>query len=889
MILYLCRIICLFTIGIAVPLFAQETFFQEKFVLPTDSTTPYPLKNLSYYSPKSLKVAIVLSGGGARGLAHLGVIKALEEHKIPIDLIVGSSIGSVIGGFYAAGYPAEELIKIFKKIDWQDMFSDETHRTNLLWSQKSTPRQHFLELRFDKGIPYIPPALSPGQNVFDIIYSRLLYANFQSANDFDNLKIPFRAVATDLISGERVVLSNGDLAEAISGSMAVPLLFAPVEIDGMWLADGGIRDNLPVDVALENHADVTIAVDATSPLRSADQIKSPWQLADQVTTIMMQSPTKESQSKADILLSPELSKWGAGDFSQIDSLIEAGYQSAMEKIDSIRKLISIYQENLWGENIYLGEVTTLKVPDVTSGEVRKLTQKIYQRQGKVLYAYDLYADLAELYESGLVKHAEVMLQGTSAELELEYLIEENFVVEHILFESNRGAVDSLTVNAAKPGSGVPINFRNLFEEIDTRLNQYFARGLSLARVYEIVYDQKNQNLLVRIDEGIIEDFQFKGNIITKDGIISRELELSTGQVFEAEKAIESIQNIYSSGLFDRVTLNVVREDSLNYIVIRVKEKKYFLMRLGLNASLERGSKAFLEIAEDNLFGREIKVSLLGLVGNLERKAEFKIFSVRLFNTLLTYRLSLYYHDRWDKYFEDYIQLDDYVMIRRGMQFVLGQQIARLGSISGGFRWDNVSVFPEKSYFPFGDNYKIRSITVRSVVDKRDKLPFPDRGIFNRWFWETGNKSILGGSTSFTRFYIALEGYYPLIRSLVYRIKARGGSGDLTVPFSEFFSLGGINDFPGLYERERLGRQVLSLNNELRYRFRWDFPVELFMGGSFNIGSTWETSEDPISVSDFMTSWETYLALNSIFGPIKLSYSYLTDVRHLIYFSIGYAF
>ena len=161
MILYLCRIICLFTIGIVIPLFAQETFFQEKFVLPTDSTTPYPLKNLSYYSPKSLKVAIVLSGGGARGLAHLGVIKALEEHKIPIDLIVGSSIGSVIGGFYAAGYPAEELIKIFKQIDWQDMFSDETHRTNLFWSQKSTPRQHFLELRFDKGIPYIPPALSP--------------------------------------------------------------------------------------------------------------------------------------------------------------------------------------------------------------------------------------------------------------------------------------------------------------------------------------------------------------------------------------------------------------------------------------------------------------------------------------------------------------------------------------------------------------------------------------------------------------------------------------------------------------------------------------------------------------------------------------------------------
>jgi NTE family protein len=880
---------CLLAIATASSIFAQDTFFREKFVLPTDSTTPYPFKNIAHYSPKSLKVALVLSGGGARGLAHLGVIKALEEHNIPVDLIVGSSIGSVIGGFYAAGYQSEDLINIFKQIDWQDMFSDETHRTNLFWSQKSTPRQHFLELRFDKGIPYIPPALSPGQKVFDILYSRLLYANFQSANDFDNLKIPFRAVATDLISGERVVISKGDLAEAISGSMAVPLLFAPVELDGMWLADGGIRDNLPVDVALENHADVTIAVDATSPLRSAEQIKSPWQLADQVTTIMMQSPTQESQGKADVLLSPEMGKWGAGDFSQIDSLIEAGYKSTVEKIDSIRKLISIYQENLWGENVYLGEVSSIKIPEVSSRKLRELTQKIYQRQGKMVYAYDLYKDLAEFYESGLITHAEVVLNGSSTGVEVDYKIEENLGIKQIVFKTYGKNSDSLKVNDGYPGSVVPINFHFLFEEIDARLNQYFVRGLSLARVYEIEYDNINQNLLVRIDEGVIEDFQFKGNVVTKDGIISRELELEKGQVFEAEKAIKSIQNIYSSGLFDRVTLNVVRGDTSNLIVIRVKEKKYFLMRLGLNASLERGTKAFLEFAEDNLFGREIKISVLGLVGNLERKAEFKIFSVRLFNTLLTYRFSLYYHDRWDKYFEDYVQLDDYVMIRRGMHFVLGQQIARLGSISGEFRWDNVSVFPEKSYFPYGDNYKIRSITVRSVVDKRDKLPFPDRGIFNRWFWETGNKSILGGSTSFTRFYIALEGYYPLSRSLVYRIKGRGGSGDLTVPFSEFFSLGGIDDFPGLYERERLGRQLLSLNNELRYRFRWDLPVQLFMGGSFNVGSTWESSEDTITASDFITSWETYLAVNSIFGPIKLSYSYLTDVRHLIYFSIGYAF
>ncbi|UCF65698.1 MAG: patatin-like phospholipase family protein [bacterium] len=889
MILYLCRLLFLLLFVLAGTLVAQDTFIRERFVLPTDSTTPYPLNNLSHYSPKLLKVALVLSGGGARGFTHLGVLKALEENHIPIDLIVGSSIGSVVGGFYAAGYNADDLIELLKEIDWENLFSDQTNRTNLFWSQKSTPRQHFLELRFDRGIPYIPPALSPGQKIFDIIYSRLLYANFQSANEFDNLKIPFRAVATDLISGKKIVLSRGDLAEAISASMAVPLLFAPVQLDSMWLADGGIRDNLPVDVALENKADLIIAVDVSSPLRSAKQIKSPWQLADQVTTIMMQSPTLASQSKSDILIAPSLGRHGAGDFSKIDSLIDIGYQNTLQKIDSIKNLISIYQENLWGENIFLGEISTIAIPHTESSELTELLENFYHREGSFLYSYDLYRDLAELYESGLVSHAEIILQGTTSALELEYRVTENVIGKNIIFEINSGRNDTLSWHSGKQNSDAPLNFHALFAEINARLNGCFEKGQSLARVIGISYEPKSQDIRVQIDEGFIKGFRFEGNHITKDAIISRELVLAEGQVFEAQQAIASIQNIYATGLFDRVTLNVIRGDSANIILIRVKEKKYFLTRLGINASLERSAKAFLEIAEDNLFGREIKLSLLGLIGNLERRAEFKIYSVRLFRTLLTYRFSLYYHDRWDRYYDDFTQMDDYVTIRRGLNFVMGQQIARLGSITGEFRWDNVSVFPEGMSFPYGDNYRIRSLAIRSVVDKRDKLPFPERGIYNRWFWETGNKSILGGSTSFTRFYIALEGYYPFFHSFVYRIKGRGGSGDVTVPFSEFYSMGGIDDFPGLYERERLGRQILSLTNELRYKFTWDLPVEMYLGGSFNVGSTWESAEDPIKPSDFITSWGVYLALNSIIGPIKLSYGHLSRVRDLIYFSIGYEF
>jgi NTE family protein len=867
----------------------QVTYFEENIFLPTDTSGAYRLENLTYHAPRSLKVALVLSGGGARGLVHLGVLQALEEQQIPLDLIVGSSIGSVIGGFYAAGYGAEDLIRIFREIDWENLFSDQTERTQLFWSQKTSPRKHLLELRFDEGIPYIPSALSPGQKIFDIIYTHLLNANFQSANDFDNLRIPFRAVATDLLSGQRVVLDHGDLAEAISGSMAVPLLFAPVEWDGMWLADGGIRDNLPVDVAIDNGANLTIAVDATAPLRSGEQMKSPWQIADQVTTIMIQESTQQSRSMADILISPEVSKFGSSDFAKIDSLILQGYHATIQMIDSIQQAIRAIQENFWGENYRFGNLNLVSISGLDSVLADSLAKSLEVKEGQDLRLYDIYKDLTYLYQTGSIENVHAFLKGTATSLSLQYVVKENPPVQRFIVKTNQINPDSLFYEGYQINLNRPVNYRQLFTQVEALLNSLFASGYSLARVVDISYESELKTLEVRIDEGSIKNIEVNGNITTKDEIIFRELLLKEGRAFRSREAVESLQNIYSTGLFDRVTLNVVRNDSTNSLIFRVKEKKYLLLRVGLNASLERKAKAFMELAEDNLFGREIKASLFGMIGDLEKAAEFKLYSVRLLKTYLTYRFSLYYQERWDRYYQQYSKTDDYLTIRRGLNFVLGQQIARLGSIGAEFRWENISIFAENAVFPYADNYKIRSFTVRSVVDKRDKLPFPNRGIYNRWFWETGNKKILGGSSSFTRFFIGLEGYYPLYQSLIYRIRGMAGSGDLTLPFSEFFVLGGMADFPGLYEREKFGRQMAYCQNELRYAFPWDLPIDMYLGANFNVGAVWESSEDQINKSDFLTSWSAYLAVNSLLGPIQLMYGKLTNIRDIIYFSIGYEF
>lgn len=868
-------------------IFGQSFDPLQKYTFRSDTTFRYSLENLTYHPPKSLKVALVLSGGGARGFAHLGVLKALEENNIPLNLIVGSSIGSAIGGFYAAGYSAEQLIKIFREINWQNLFSDETYRRNLFWSQKANPKQHILELRFDNAIPYIPSSLSAGQKIFDIIYSRLLKASFQAANNFDNLRIPFRAVATDLISGKRVVIKNGDLSEAISGSMAVPLLFAPVEWDGMWLADGGIRDNLPVDVAIDNAADLTIAVDVTSPLRTPDQMRSPWQLADQVTTIMMREPTQDSRKLVDVLILPELNNRAAGDFTQMDSLIEFGYKSTLQKMDVIKKLIKVRMDHLWGENKYLGKISEVRISGLRETQLDTLVRIIQAQSGYSLYSYDLYKDLVQFYRTGLLSDVYVTLSGEPYQSVVEFHLEENPVIESIDFQMNHVIPDSVLDKILNIPLHTTLNYNTLFMGLDSILKMYVKIGYSLARITSIKYEINAGNLKITIDEGYINAIEIQGNSRTKDYVILRELSFQNKQLFKADQAIESIRNIYSTQLFDKVTINVRRYQSGYTIVIKVKEKKYFLMRLGGNASLERKAEGLLEFAEDNLFGREIKMSLTGTIGELERTAKLKLYSVRLFNTYLTYKLTLYYLERQDRFYRNFVRFGDYLTIRRGMRFILGQQIERLGSITAELRWDNVNVFSNDPIFPYVDKYRIRSLTIRSNVDKRDKLPFPTRGIFNRWYWESGNQRLLGSSVAFTRFFITLEGYYPVINSLNYRIKVAGGSGDLTMPFSEFFTLGGMLEFPGTYENERFGRQMLLLTNELRYKFRWHLPIDMYAGGSFNVGSTWESSEDPIKRSDFLASWGIYIAVNSIFGPIRIEYGHLTRQRDLVYFSLGY--
>lgn len=286
-----------------------------------------------YASAEELRTGLVLSGGGARGLAHIGVLKQLEEMNVPIHAIAGTSMGAVIGGLYAAGYTADEIEKIALELDWQNTLSDSPLREDIPFRRKQDDRDFLVKQRlsFDRGRLNLPLGLLQGQNLGLALEALLVHTN--DIDNFDHLPIPFRAVATDIASGEAVIFDHGHLPLAIRASIALPGFFAPVNVDGRMLVDGVLVKNLPVDIARSMGVDRVIVVDTGTPLKSAEQLTSIIDIMDQTTSLLTRTNTQEqidTLGPDDLLLQPELGTMAFSSFDQADAAILAGAASLSE-------------------------------------------------------------------------------------------------------------------------------------------------------------------------------------------------------------------------------------------------------------------------------------------------------------------------------------------------------------------------------------------------------------------------------------------------------------------------------------------------------------------------------------------------------------------------------
>ena len=273
------------------------------------------------------KIGLVLSGGGARGLAHVGVLKVLERARVPVDVVVGTSMGAIVGGLYASGMRADEIERELLKVRWEEVFASRVERRELPERRKDQDQEMSaaLELGWRDGELRVPQATVSSRGLETLLRRYTLAV--RNVTDFDRLPIAFRAVATDMESGEQVELSTGDLAMALRSSMSVPGVFAPIEREGRILGDGGLVNNLPVDIARSLGAEVVLAVNVGTPVGGRETLGSIIGLTAQMINILTEQNVQRSLASLtarDLLIRPDLQRLGAGDFDKTAQFIELG-------------------------------------------------------------------------------------------------------------------------------------------------------------------------------------------------------------------------------------------------------------------------------------------------------------------------------------------------------------------------------------------------------------------------------------------------------------------------------------------------------------------------------------------------------------------------------------
>jgi NTE family protein len=287
------------------------------------------------------RIGLALGGGGARGAAHIGVLRELERLRIPIDAIAGTSMGAIVGGLYASGKNPDELQQLVESLDWADAFDDESERERRSFRRKQDDAAFPipLELGLRDGSLKLPMGLVQGQKLSLILREQLLHV--YDVHDFDDLPTPFRAVASDIETGEAYAMSHGDIELAIRASMSAPGLFSPVIVDGHALVDGGLVGNVPVSFVRDMDVDIIIAVDVEFPLYPPEELQSALAITEQMLTILIRKETRRELAGLrddDILIRPELGQYGSTNFKEIAQTIAPGAAAAIAIEDRLEKL-----------------------------------------------------------------------------------------------------------------------------------------------------------------------------------------------------------------------------------------------------------------------------------------------------------------------------------------------------------------------------------------------------------------------------------------------------------------------------------------------------------------------------------------------------------------------
>jgi len=855
-------------------------FQPSKISLPTNSKSLQTELLFPRYRNLEPRIALVLSGGGARGIAHIGILKVLEENNIPIHYIAGTSMGSIVGGLFASGYSADEIWLQLSSILWQEIIEDKPQRTSLLFSKKQSENRHLLQIRLKGTKPYIPPAISPGQKMYNLLYQLVLNAPYHATNNYDNLKIPFRSVATDLIRGKTVLFDHGDLAQVMLASSAIPLLFSPVSIDTFLLVDGGVLANIPVPGIVEFDPDLIISIDTTSPLRPKDKILLPWQLADQVTTIMQVSQKNKAKKESDIVITPNLRNRTNTDFDSLEIVYQAGIDACRKSIGTIKKAIQniVTTENFLDKKYYIANLTV-------NGSHNFEKNGFLPEVGTSVEKNKILDTFQSLYNSGLVDSVYGLEVDSNA---VEIFVTFSPILEKIKFTNNQQLSDSLLASIMRNKTGKSFNIHTWQLDREDILKLYRKNDFPLARIYKETFDRSLGILSIFIDEGKIESVDLSGNKRTRSSIILKEYGLKKGDYFRNSLSLKGVTNLYGMGLFDRVQPEYTWRNDKLYLNLRVGERPSTLVILSYNFSKDYEFQSLFQWLDHNLFGLGNQIKIGGIAGKRHLSGDLEIQFNQIFNSDFSFQFHNYSFQKRLYAFSQGDISGEYKEQRTGLRASFGKQLRRDGLLSTEFSVEKIRLKP---VFGFGfPDYKdnLVSLKLQWVVDSLDKLPFPKNGRYNLFYYKM-SPQFFGNRKSFFKIYSRFESYYSFLKRWTVSPKIVWAAAENTTPFPEFFDMGNNDHFYGFRLNELRGRRLIRANLELRYFMPSKIPIDTYFSIRYDLGAIWKNSSDQIVSKDFISGIGAKISFDLILGVFSFSYGENSKNRKDLSFDLGFQF
>jgi len=829
------------------------------------------------------QLGLALSGGGLRGVAQIGALKTLEQNHIPVDVIVGTSIGAVVGGLYAAGYSSDELWEAMQSLQLDKILIDTPSRSLLFLAEKEKRARALLELRMSKFKLHLPEAYTPGQRLSETLNNLILKAP-SHAFDVSQLHIPVRIVTTDLLSGKKVVFAKGSLLDAMRASIAIPLLLSPVEIDSMLLVDGGLLDNIPVDETRDAGADIVLAINCTANLREKNDINSPWTVADQVTTIMQQENNIEQLQKANLVL--DFQDFSSTSIRKEDlrELYEEGQRRTGTIIPQLRSLLAEKERSWSTAPIAVGRIQLPEIPELTASAIlpdtvapRWTSEKEIQQNLEALYQTGFFADL----------HAQLVRRPNQTPL-LRYLAKPLPRLQRVQFHGNRSIADSILAKPFADQLGKTLNHQQSIDALSEVNKIYRSQGFSLADVSPISFDEKTGVAHLLVSEGQIDSVLFQGQKTTRDFVLKREFPLKPGDVFQMAVAETGVNNLFGTGLFQSVSLMASPSGPDWRLRVRLQEKSYDVVRLGIHYDEERYGRAFLEWSDENLFGTANDMTLHAQYGTRNQLFSAQINANRLFRTYMTSQVNGRFQRDKFYYYQNGEISGEYLRSVLGLTLGAGLQIARFGTLSGYMRLENIRTKNVVGERISPMDLLVQTLGIASIVDTRDQVPFTDSGKYHKFSYEVTTGKHLGNDISFFKVQEQLTTYWTLGRRNTFSPRLLWGTSDLSVPFSEQYRLGGDDSFYGLRSGELLGRNMIIASLEYRYRLPVNRLFDFYLSGRFDFGAVWQNTIK-VKAGDFISGKGLSLAIKTPVGPIAVSYGVASREQKRFYFSAGYNF